>query len=156
MKKYIADEIINYKNPYPYLEGLILRVTRNIKTVVMDERSRADDNTTGFTFRRSLSLFINGLTAFSVKPLRFAAVAGFLFAVIGFVYGIIIIVKKLIEPAVPMGYSSIMAVILFSTGLIMIILGLIGEYVGRIYMCINDSPQYVIKNTINLENDDNE
>ncbi len=156
MKKYIADEITNYKNPYPYLEGLILRVTRNIKTVVMDERSRADDNTTGFTFRRSLSLFINGLTAFSVKPLRFAAVAGFLFAVIGFVYGIIIIVKKLIEPAVPMGYSSIMAVILFSTGLIMIILGLIGEYVGRIYMCINDSPQYVIKDTINLENADNE
>lgn len=151
MKKYIVEEILNYKNPYPYLEGLILRVTRNIKTVQMDERNRGDDNATGFTFRKSLSLFINGLTAFSVKPLRFAAFAGFIFAFIGFIYGVVIVIRKLVQPFVPMGYSSIMAVILFSSGLIMIMLGLIGEYVGRIYMCINDSPQYVIKDTINIE-----
>lgn len=154
MKKYIADEILNYKNPYPYLEGLILRVTRNIKAVQMEERNRGDDNPTGFTFRKSLSLFINGLTAFSVKPLRLAAFAGFIFAVIGFIYGIVIIIRKIVRPLAPIGYSSIMAVMLFSFGLIMIMLGLIGEYVGRIYMCINDSPQYVIKDTINIEKDE--
>lgn len=154
MKRFVCQEILNYKNPYPYLEGLILRVTHNIKVVTMEQRERGDENGTGFTFKKSFGLFINGLTAFSVKPLRIASFLGFLFATIGFVYLIVLIIRKIINPIVPMGYSSIMAVILFSSGLIMIILGLIGEYVGRIYICINDSPQYVIKNTINIEKGD--
>lgn len=154
IKKFVCKEILNYKNPYPYLEGLILRVTHNIKVITMEQRERGDENGTGFTFKKSFALFINGLTAFSVKPLRVASFLGFLFAAIGFVYLIVLLVRKIVNPMVPMGYSSIMAVILFSSGLIMIILGLIGEYVGRIYICINDSPQYVIKNTINIGNED--
>lgn len=152
IKKYVCKEILNYKNPYPYLEGLILRVTHNIKVVTMEQRERGDENGTGFTIKKSFGLFINGLTAFSVKPLRVATFLGFLFAAIGFIYLILLIIRKFVNPIVPMGYSSIMAVILFSSGLIMIILGLIGEYIGRIYICINDSPQYVVKNTINIDN----
>lgn len=151
MKAFVAKEVIRYRNPYPYLEGLVLRVTRRIKCVPMEQRERGDDNTSGFTLKKSISLVMNGLTAFSVKPLRMASLCGVVFAILGFIMGIVIIVRKLVNPAVPMGYSSMVSILLFSSGLIMLMLGLIGEYLGRIYICINDSPQYVIRETINLE-----
>lgn len=150
MKSFVCKEIVNYKNPYPYLEGLVLRITTRIMTVPMEERARGDDNASGFTLKKSVSLLLNGLTAFSVKPLRVASIIGFLFAICGFVWGVYAVIHKLVNPNVLVGYSSLVAILLFSSGLIMIMLGLIGEYIGRIYICINDSPQYVIKETINL------
>ena len=155
IKKYIVDEMMKYKNPYPYMTGLLLRTTSDIVNVEMEERERISGNT-NFTFRKMLSLWINGFTAFSVKPLRIATVIGFLTAIIGFVYGIYIIVDKLfIHTAILAGYSSLMAALLFVGGIIMLMLGLIGEYIGRIYICINNSPQYVIKEKINV-GDENE
>ncbi|NBI70647.1 glycosyltransferase [Clostridiaceae bacterium] len=151
MKRFICDEVIKYQNPYPYLEGLIVRVTRRIQTVPMENRERADDQASGFSFRKSIALFVNGFTSFSVKPLRIAAVLGFLFALFGFLYSMYIVIKKILIPEVPVGYSSVMAVMLFSSGLIMLVLGMIGEYIGRIFICINNSPQFVIKETINVE-----
>lgn len=151
MKRFVANEVIRYKNPYPFLEGLILRVTKRIISVPMEQRERGDENKTGFTFWKSLSLFLNGFTNFSVKPLRLALIVGVLFALIGFIYGVVIVARKMFYPLTPIGWSSIMAVMLFSSGMIMILLGMIGEYVGRIFICINNSPQYVIKETINIE-----
>ncbi len=151
LKRFVADELTKYKNPYPFLEGLIFSVTKRIKTISMKGRERADENGSGFTFWKSVSLFANGFTAFSVKPLRIATVSGFLFATAGFLYGIYIIIQKLLTPEILMGYSSMMAVMLFSSGLIMLMLGMIGEYLGRIYICINNMPQYVVKETTNVE-----
>ena len=150
MKKFVCDEMIRYKNPYPYLEGLIFRATNNIVAVTMEQRERADDNKSGFTFKKSLSLLMNGLTAFSIKPLQVSSLLGVIFALLGFMYGIYTIIHKILNPDMVLGYSSIMAVLLFSVGLIMIMLGVIGEYLGRIYVCINQSPQYVIRETINI------
>ena len=151
IKRYVCDEILNYKNPYPYVSGLLLRATHRIKMIPMEERERGDKKETGFTFKKSFALFSNGLTAFSVKPLRIASVIGIIFSLLGFIYGLFIVIKKLLNPAVPMGYSSMMAVQLFSSGVIMLILGLIGEYLGRIYISLNNSPQYVIRETINMD-----
>ena len=100
-----------------------------------------------------MSLFINGFTAFSVKPLRIATVAGGFTALLGFLYALYIMVKKIMNPAIQMGYSSMMCVLLFIGGMIMLMLGLIGEYIGRIYICLNKAPQYVIRNTVNIENE---
>lgn len=154
MKRYVCKEIIKYRNPYPYLEGLVLRVTHRVKTVEMEARARGDDNKTGFTFKKSFSLLLNGLTAFSVKPLRIASFLGAVFSVLGFIWTVYTIVHKLLNPDIAAGYSSLLAIILFSNGLLMLMLGLIGEYIGRVYICLNSSPQYVIKDTINLERDD--
>ncbi len=150
MKRFVMDEILKYTRPYPYLEGLVLRVTHRIVMVEMEERERADHHKTGFTFRKSMSLWFNGFTAFSVKPLRIATIIGFLTALCGFVLGIYLVIQRLIHSEMPAGYTSLIAVQLFSSGMIMIGLGLVGEYVGRIYICINNSPQYVIKETINI------
>ena len=149
-RRYVCDEVLHYRNPYPYMGGLILRSTHRIKMIPMEERKRGDDKKTGFTFIKSLALFTNGLTAFSVKPLRIASIIGVLYALMGFFYGLFIVVRKITDPLVPMGYSSTMAVQLFSTGIIMLLLGLIGEYLGRIYISLNNSPQYVGRDTINV------
>lgn len=151
VKRFVCDEVIKYKNPFPFLSGLFWRVTKRVIAVPMEGRERGDSQGTGFTFWKSLALFANGLTSFSVKPLRVASIMGFIFALSGFIYGLVIIITKLLHPNMIMGWSSIMAIILFSNGMIMLMLGMIGEYVGRIFICINDAPQYVIRSTVNLD-----
>ncbi len=151
IRRYVCDEILRYPNPYPYVSGLLMRATHRIKMIPMEERERGDGKATGFTFKKSFSLFSNGLTAFSVKPLRIAAVVGVIFALLGFAFGLFVIIRKLVHPEIMMGYSSLMAVQLFSSGVIMLILGMIGEYIGRIYISLNRSPQYVVRETINMD-----
>lgn len=150
MKRYIVDEMLKYDNPYPYIEGLTLRTTKNIVTVPMEERDRFA-GVGHFTFSKSLSLWMNGFTAFSVKPLRISTIVGLICAVVGFIFGIVVVLRKIINPVIAMGYSSTMAVLLFIGGMIMLMLGLIGEYIGRIYISLNNSPQYVIREKINVE-----
>ena len=148
-KRFVCDEIIKYTNPYPYLEGLTLRTTHNIALVPMEERDRTAGQS-GYTLKKSLALWVNGCTAFSVTPLRLATVLGVCFAMIGFFAGVFVILQKLFGTQVQAGYTSLMAVLLFIGGIIMLLLGLIGEYIGRIYICINNAPQYVIRETKNL------
>ncbi len=148
LKRFVVDEIIKYKNPYPYMTGLMLRTTSDIINVEMEERNRLSGSTT-FTFKKMFSLWINGFTAFSIKPLRMSTFLGFISSIVGLIFCIVIILQKIFNPAISQGYSSIMAVILFIGGIIMLMLGLLGEYIGRIYISINNSPQYVIKERIN-------
>lgn len=143
-RKYIGDEMLRYQNPYPYIIGLYLRSTSRIINVPMEQRER-ESGVSGYTFRKSVSLWLNGFTAFSIKPLRFATCCGFFFSVIGFIYAFITVIRKMIHPEIAYGYSSTMAVILFIGGMLMLMLGLIGEYLGRIYISINNSPQYVVR-----------
>jgi undecaprenyl-phosphate 4-deoxy-4-formamido-L-arabinose transferase len=147
VKRFIVDEMLKYHNPYPYIEGMLLRSTSRIANLEMEERERFAGQG-NFTFKKSFSLWLNGFTAFSVAPLRIASVMGFITAGLGFIYGLFVIIKKILSPAIPMGYSSTMAVLLFIGGTLMMMLGLIGEYVGRIYISINNSPQYVIREVL--------
>lgn len=149
IKRFVVDEIKRYDKPYPYMDGLMLRTSSKIANVDMEERERAA-GVGHYTFIKSLKLWLNGFTAFSVKPLRISTVLGAICALIGFVFGTVTIINKLIHPEMQAGYSSTMAVLLFIGGMIMIMLGMIGEYIGRIYICINNSPQYVIRETVNI------
>lgn len=154
-KRFIVDEVLRYKNPFPYISGLLLRTTNKIANVEIHHRERLEGSS-GYTLKKLFLLWVNGFTAFSVKPLRIATFAGCITAVIGFIYGLYIIIKKIIYPLTPMGYSSTMAVMLFLGGMVMLLLGMIGEYVGRVYISLNNAPQYVIRKTVNLDNDDKE
>ena len=144
LRRFIVDEIINYNNAYPYILGLLLRSTKRIGNVTVVHRSRKIGRS-GYTFRKLVSLWLNGFTAFSVVPLRIASFCGFLFSFIGFFCMCYCILNKLLHPQVPIGYSSIMTAIIFIGGVLMLILGMTGEYIGRIYICLNKSPQYVIR-----------
>ncbi len=148
VRRFVADEILRYKNPYPYVIGLVLRATKNIANVEVTHRER-EVGVSGYTLGKLLGLWFNGFTSFSIKPLRIATAMGCLTACGGFLYGIYTVVKKFINPDVPIGFSALMAALVFIGGMIMLMLGMIGEYIGRIYISLNNSPQYVIKECIN-------
>jgi len=146
-KRFIIDEVIRYENSYPYVIGLVLRSTKKITNVEVNHRER-EVGTSGYTLKKLLGLWFNGFTSFSVQPLRIATIMGGSFAVLGFIYALYTIIKKFVNPAVPLGFSSIMSAILVIGGMVMIMLGLIGEYIGRIYITLNNSPQYVIREVV--------
>ena len=150
VKRFVVEDMVRYENSYPYVIGLVLRATRNITNVAVNHRER-EEGASGYTLRKLLSLWFNGFTAFSVKPLRIATTLGGGSAVIGFLYGVFTIIKRLVNPDVPMGFSALMSAIVFFGGMMMLMLGLIGEYIGRIYISLNNSPQYVIREKRNLE-----
>lgn len=150
VKRFVADDMVRYENSYPYVIGLVLRATRNIANVAVNHRER-EEGRSGYTMKKLVGLWFNGFTAFSVKPLRIATAAGAFSALAGFLYGVYTIVKRFVRPDVPMGFSSMMSALVFFGGMIMLMLGLIGEYIGRIYISLNNSPQYVIREKINFD-----
>lgn len=149
-RRFVVEEMLRYTNPYPYVIGLALRTTKNIANVEVSHRER-EVGTSGYTIGKLLGLWFNGFTAFSIKPLRIATALGCLTACAGFLYGIYTVIKKFVNPNVPIGFSAMMAALVFIGGMIMLMLGLIGEYIGRIYISLNNSPQYVIRECVNGE-----
>lgn len=154
-KRFVIDEVVRYKNSYPYISGLLLRVTNKVDNVEVNHRERIEGSS-GYTIKKLFLLWINGFTAFSVKPLRIATFIGCITAIIGFIYGLTVVINKLVNPLAPIGYSSMMSVLLFVGGMIMLLLGMIGEYVGRTYISLNDAPQYVVRTALNVEECENE
>lgn len=150
MRSYIKEEILHYRNAYPYVIGLVLRSTTNITNVDVQHRQR-EQGRSGYTLGKLLGLWLNGFTAFSVVPLRLASFLGIFAAGAGFVYLIYVLVNKIVNPLAPIGWTSMIALVLIVGGIIMLILGMIGEYVGRIYISLNAYPQYVVKETINIK-----
>ncbi len=144
IRRFVADEMIAYPNPYPYLGGLMLRTTQNACNVEVTHRERLSGSS-GYSLKKMIELWLNGFTSFSVKPLRVMSWIGILVAMIGFLYGFVIIVEKILGYNIQAGYSSLMAVMLFMFGVIFFFMGLLGEYVGRIYISLNRAPQFVVK-----------
>lgn len=149
-RRFVIDDVIRYENSYPYVIGLVLRATKRISNVSVNHRER-EEGTSGYTIKKLLGLWFNGFTAFSVKPLRIATLMGGVSAACGFAYGLYTIIKKLVIPDVPVGFSALMSAIVVFGGMIMLMLGLIGEYIGRIYISLNSAPQYVIRDVVNIE-----
>lgn len=148
VRAYVAKELLHYKSPFPYIFGYLMKTTQNIANVEITHLSRIEGKT-GYTFKKLFMLWLNGFTSFSVVPLRISSLVGVFSAILGFGWMIFIIIKKLVVPDVAIGYSSMMAVMLFVGGMIMMMLGLLGEYIGRMFITMNHVPQYVIKEKIN-------
>ncbi len=146
---FIVEEAIKYKNSYPYVSGLLLRTTNNLTNVLINHRVRSVGKS-GYNIKSMFKLWLNGFTAFSVKPLRISAFLGVFCACFGFLFGFYIIIRRLLFDNIIPGFTSIIAAQFFIGGIIMFLLGMIGEYIGRIYISINNNPQYVIKNTVNI------
>lgn len=146
-RRFVIEEAKRYQNAYPYVIGLVLRTTKNIGNVEVAHRER-EIGTSGYTLGKLIHLWINGFTSFSVKPLRIATMLGAVCALFGFAYAIYTVIKKFVNPAVPVGFSSLMSALMLIGGMLMLMLGLIGEYIGRIYVCMNNAPQYVVKEEI--------
>ena len=142
----IVSEIIKYAGPYPYLDGLIFRVTNKIKQINVDhsERYAGKGN---YTLRKSIKVWANLATNFSILPLRLSTIFGFLAAISGFLLGGFYIVSFFLSDHTPEGWSSIAVLVLFFGGIQLIAIGVIGEYLGRLFLLNNKEPQYVLKQT---------
>ncbi len=156
-KRFVIDEVVQYEYAYPYVIGLVLRTTKNIVNVEVNHRDRWAGES-GYTIGKLLSLWFNGFTAFSVKPLRIATVSGAVCAGVGFLYGIYTIIKKIFinPPGLVTGFSALMSVLVFMGGMLMLMMGIVGEYIGRMYISMNKSPQYVIREVVSKEENPDE
>ncbi|MBC8506257.1 MAG: hypothetical protein H8D34_15455 [Chloroflexi bacterium] len=144
IKSSLIREIIQYDLPYPYIDGLILRSTDDIGRLMVKHASR-EEGRSGYTFRKLVSLWPNMFTNFSVLPLRFATLLGFIFAGMGFIFGIQAIIERIIRPGVPQGYTLMFVFIAVISGVQLISIGLLGEYMGRLFLSQSKKPQYTIR-----------
>ena len=149
-KRFVVEEMVKSRNAYPYVIGLVLRTTKNICNVTVEHRDRMD-GTSGYSFKKLVALWINGFTSFSVVPLRIASYSGGFVAFIGFLYAVYTVIAKICDPNRVIGWSSTIAAMMILGGMILLVLGMIGEYIGRIYISLNNSPQYVVRTVINHE-----
>lgn len=144
------DAAKKYDSPFPSIGAYLMNVTTRFVNVPMQHQERLE-GTSGYTLKKMIMLSLTALTSFSIKPLRLAALIGTIFAGGGFVWGVALIIRKLIHPEIAAGYTSMLVALLLIGGIIMLLLGLIGEYLGRIYMTISGKPQYQIREALNCE-----
>lgn len=149
-KRYIVNSIIKCTDPNPYIAGLFLNVSKNYSSVPTNHHKRIEGKTK-YTLSKMLNLWVSGLTGFSILPLRVASLFGILTSIVGFLFLVTIIIQKLSNPDIQAGYTSIMSVIIFFSGMIMLLLGVIGEYIGRIYQNLVNNSQYCVRNVYNYK-----
>ena len=148
MKAEIAAEIAAYSGPYPYIDGIILETTSYFGQVTVEHHQRVSGKS-NYTMSRSASVLFKLFTGFSVAPLRLAALTGMGIALVGL--GLIFyylydyfIVRDFVE-----GWTTLVVLIIFFGGLNLMMLGLLGEYIGRIFLTLSNKQQYTIREIIN-------
>ncbi|HEV2803830.1 MAG TPA: glycosyltransferase family 2 protein [Chthoniobacterales bacterium] len=143
LSRFVVDEIAKSRTPYPYIDGLIFQVTQNVGTVSVRHVERSHGSS-GYNFRRLIRLWISMLVNVSILPLRLMTFAGMLTSALGFLAIIEVVIEHLWQGA-PTGWSSLMAAMLLLSGTQLLLLGILGEYVGRIYLGISEKPQSVVR-----------
>ena len=146
-RRFLVDEMLRYEHCYPYVMGLVLRSTKNICNVPVKHRAR-ESGSSGYTLGKLLGLWMNGFTSFSVKPLRISIWSGAILAFLGFVYALAAVIRYFTVHTAPLGWTTTTVLLLLVGGFILIMLGLVGEYVGRVFMCVNATPQYVEREVV--------
>lgn len=147
IRSYVVRAISTYNAPYPYLDGLILRVTRNIGVITVDHRQRKEGKS-NYTLKKLIGLWVNGFLNFSILPLRFFSYVGIVIASIGFLSAIFIILDSIFFLNPVQGWTSLIVATLIFSGVQLLSIGVVGEYIGRIFLTQNKTPQYVIKEVL--------
>jgi polyisoprenyl-phosphate glycosyltransferase len=140
----LIDEIVKYKGPFPYIDGLILRATDNVTSVFVDHQSRKEGRST-YTVGKLLNLWLNMFVNFSIRPMRVITLLGIFTALASVGLGVLVVVDKILNPQTPAGWTSLASLVLFLGGIQTFALGVIGEYVGKNYLDRNGTPQWTIK-----------
>lgn len=146
--KLVRDEVIKYTNYNPYIDAIFYRVTSNIADVTIEHHQR-EQGSSNYTFRKLVKLWM-AYWNFSVIPLRISSMLGTLFSIGGFLGFLAILVRQLVAPSSQVGWASIMCAMLLFFGFVLLVLGIIGEYLGKIMLCINNTPQYIVRETVNI------
>jgi len=143
IRQEVVQEIIKYHGPYPYIDGLIFRMTRNIGTVQVAHQKR-EEGASNYTFHKLISLFLNILFCYSSLPIRFFVPIGVGLFSLGFLLLLFLTIQWIIGPD-PKGWQVVTATIIFIGGIQCMLLSVLGEYIGKSFMAQSGQPQYVIK-----------
>lgn len=146
MNAFVVEQICRYDGPYPYVDGLLFQVTQNVGRMQVSHAQRRVGRST-YTLNKLLRLWLNMFLNFSVVPLRVSSVLGLVFSVVGFVLTVAVALEALVT-ATPPGWGSLMCALFVFCGVQLLTVGLVGEYVGRIYLTANRSPQSVIRDVV--------
>ena len=152
INRFLIDELRRYDGPYPYVDGLILRVTGNVGTQEVVHRPRAHGRS-NYTMARLVRLWLNMFTSFSILPLRVASLAGLAFALCGLLLAVVFVVERIANPELPAGWASLAVIVLVVAGVQLFAIGMIGEYLGRLYLKDNGRPMFVARETVNCGED---
>ena len=146
----VCEEVVKYTSYNPYIDGIFYRITHNIGNVPVEHFKR-ESGTSNYTLRKLMGLWL-AYWNYSVIPLRISSVLGMFSALGGFLAAVVVVVKKMISPDIPAGWASTICVMVFFFGLVLMVLGIIGEYLGKMLLTLNHTPQYIVRETVNITN----
>lgn len=148
LRRHVVQQMLRYTGPFVYVDGLVLQSTSSISTIRAKHHERSDGKS-GYSLRKSISLWLQMATSFSVAPLRLASLAGIVFSIGGFLAAIALVLQKILDPATAVGWTSLIVVVLIIGGVQLLALGVIGEYVGRVLLNVANRPQFVVGRQVN-------
>lgn len=148
-RRYVIEQVKQYEGEQVFIQILFFRTTHNIANIEIEHFER-EAGTSNYNFRKGVKLFLSFMN-YSALPLRIATILGVLFSGCGLVSALVLLIQKLLDPDIVMGWSSIMCAMLIFFGILFLIVGIMGEYIGKIILNVNKMPQYVIRDTANIE-----
>ncbi len=144
MSALVVRSVTRYQGPYPYVDGLIMQVTQRIDSIEVRHLPRIEGRS-NYNLVRLVRLWLNLATSFSLAPLRLAVYAGVFMALLGAAGAVATIAEVLFWQDTPSGWASTMTVLLLVAGVQSMILGIVGEYVGRTFLSANGKPQGTVR-----------
>ncbi len=148
-RRYVIEEVKKYEGEQVYLQLLFFRTTHNMANITIKHYER-EYGKSNYDFRGGLKLFLSFMN-FSALPLRISTYLGIALSIIGFIASVVLVIRKLLDPGVVLGWSSIMCAMFFLFGILFLMVGILGEYIGKVVLNVNKMPQYVIRDTLNLD-----
>src|SRR5712692_3532919 len=149
MSRWLVCEIVRYRGPFPYVDGLALRCTRNVGRLEVVHRQR-EVGRSGYTLRKRVALWGSMFVSFSVMPLRVSTLLGFVLIGLAAAGSVYVLWEKLAGRPVPEGWPFLAIIIMLFSGAQLLTLGIVGEYLGRLYLVINETPQAVVRDSWGL------
>lgn len=155
INRFLVRSILEYTGPYPYIDGLILRSTTSIGRQLCEHHER-EAGRSNYTLQRLIRLWLNMFTSFSVVPLRLASIMGFAMSFLGLGLAVLFVLSWLkggifFQQTIPPGWGSLIVCVTVFAGIQLMVLGMIGEYLGRLTLTQNRSPQYIVRQTYGVE-----
>lgn len=142
---FVRERIVaSYEGPYPYVDGLVFQVTQNVARLQVDHLPRIEGQS-NYTLRRLVRLWLSMFLNFSVMPLRLATLFGLGFGALGAIGTVVVVLEAVLTDRPPQGYASLMVAVLVLAGVQLVVVGLIGEYLGRMFLAVNRKPQYLVR-----------
>jgi undecaprenyl-phosphate 4-deoxy-4-formamido-L-arabinose transferase len=145
LSAFVREQITaGYEGPFPYIDGLVFQVTQNVSRLQVEHLARVEGRS-NYTIARLFRLWLSMFSNFSVIPLRFATLFGIAFGALGALTAVIVVVEAISDNKPPQGWASLMVAVLVLAGVQLIVVGLIGEYLGRMFLAVNRKPQYLVR-----------